>query len=638
MGETETSFGFGQFVSEMRRRHVVRFALGYAAAAFVVLQLAEIVFPAFGIGEAGLRVLVVLTGLGFLPALVLAWVYDITTEGIKRTGDDQAVGETPSRLAVGGLLVTTILVTGGLGLYLADQGVFTASGGSSTTPVELVAYDPDAPIRALAVLPLADNSPAGDQSYFTASMHEELIAKLSMVEDVRVVSRTTVMQYDGSTRTAPEIGRELGVDVLVEGSVTRSENRVRVTLQIIHAPSDSHIRTLQWDRQDVEDVLAFQTEIAHAVVHEIDSSHAEEAFQAVTASHVDPAAQEAYFRARHEYDRGTADGYRMALEYFQEALEADSGFAAAMAGVASARFLVGLEAADPVETALAQAHEEALHALEMDSTSMEAKEVLSFIERSIPSVSGDVVVGEALAGSGVSVITMTGMFDSIGTEGRGFDVEWVAPMTRLGERIEERVRRYSLERGGEVSPERRATLEASVLMGAGRYAEAADVLEGAVSRGSPPAPAWEMLARSHIALGEAGEAADVMERWQETGSSDSPDEISVIALHDAVEFEGTQGYWAWTLDRLTRRMEEGLPVARTDLAAAHAGLGQRDDAFRYLFEALERREPGMLTLRSDPVWDELRGDPRFRHLAEQARSMRFAPPRRRGRKGGPGPR
>lgn len=617
---------------------MVRFALGYAAAAFVVLQLAEIVFPAFGIGEAGLRLLVVLTGLGLLPALVLAWVYDITTEGIKRTGDDEAVGETPSRLAIGGLLVTTILITGGLGLYLADQGVFTATGGPGRTPVERVAYDPDVPIRALAVLPLVDNSPAGDQSYFTASMHEELIAKLSMVEDMRVVSRTTVMQYEGSTRTAPEIGRELGVDVLVEGSVTRSENRVRVTLQLIHAPSDSHIRTLQWDREDVEDVLAFQTEIAHAVVHEIDSSHAEDAFQAVTASHVDPAAQDAYFRARHEYDRGTADGYRMALEYFQEALEADSGFAPAMAGLASARFLVGLEAPDPIETALAQAHEEALHALEMDSTSMEAKEVLSFIERSIPSVSGEVGVGEPLPGGGVSVVTVTGAFDSIDAPSSGFDMEWVAPMTRLGERIEERVRLYSLERGRDSSPERRATLEASVLMGAGRYAEAADALEDAISEGSPPAPAWEMLARSHIALDNASEAADVMERWQETGASDSPDQISVRALRDAVELEGARGYWAWTLDRLTRRLEEGRPVARTDLAAAHAALGEHDEAFRYLFEALERREPGTLTLRSDPVWDELRGDPRFRTLAEQARSLRFAPPRRRGREGGPGPR
>ena len=134
MPDRNQTSGFGQFAAEMRRRHVVRFALGYAAAAFVVLQLAEIVFPAFGMGEGALRILVVAVGLGFPPALVLAWVYDVTTEGIKRTTDGNQTNPVLPRLAVGGLLIATVGVTGALGAYLADQGVFEPAAGVADEP------------------------------------------------------------------------------------------------------------------------------------------------------------------------------------------------------------------------------------------------------------------------------------------------------------------------------------------------------------------------------------------------------------------------------------------------------------------------------------------------------------------------
>ena len=639
MGQPDQSSGISQFVTEMKRRHVVRFALGYAAVAFVVLQLAEIVFPAFGIGEAGLRVLVVLTALGFLPSIVLAWVYDITTEGIKRTDDDEAPAGVPSRLAlVAALLVTTVGVTGGLGLYLANQGAFAAIGDDGTDfgQARTVTYDPSVPIRSLAVLPLDDFSPNMDQAYFTAGMHDELIAKLSLLDDVRVVSRTTVMQYEGTTLTTPEIGRELGVDVLVEGSVSRGGDRVRVTLQIIHAPSDSHIETLQWDRDKVEDLLAFQTEIARAVVHEIDS-HEENTFDRVASASNDPAAQEAYFKAKLEYERGTADGYEMALDYFEEALAADPDFAPAMAGLAGARFLVGLGDPEIAEEELALAHEEAHAALQLDSTSTEVKEVLSFIERSMPRVMAKIVAPEEpLAASGVHVMTMPGTFDSIVVDFGAFDTTWVSAMTSLGEGIEQRVRSRWMgpEREGEAG--NRQAQAARQMMSSGRYTEAARLLESIVEEAPQTAPAWEMLARSHIASGDAPAAADVIEQWHDTGSPNAPDEGWVLRLQDTVEFEGARGYWAWRLDRLTALAAADEPVPRVELAAAHAALGNDDEAFLFLMEALVRGEPGVLTLRVDPVWDDLRRDPRFGEVARQAQWMRFSPTRRPGRRGGPG--
>ena len=431
---------------------------------------------------------------------------------------------------------------------------------------------------------------------------------------------------------------ELGVDVLVEGSVSRGGDRVRVTLQIIHAPSDSHIETLQWDRENIEDLLAFQTEIAQAVVHEIDS-HEDGTFGRVASSSVDPAAQEAYFRAKLEYDRGTADGYRMARDYFQEALAADPDFAPAMAGLAGARFLVGLGDPEMAEAELAKAHEEAHAALELDSMSMEVKEVLSFIERSMPRVMAKLVVPEEpLMGSGVHVMTIPGTFDSIVVDLGAFDTTWVSAMTSLGQGIEERVRRRSMSMGRAGGAVNQQAQEARQLMSSGRYTEAARLLERVVEEAPQMAPAWEMLARSRVASGDVAAAAGVIGQWHETGTPNAPDESWVLRLEDAVEFEGARGYWAWRLDRLTALAAAGEPVPRMEFAAAHAALGNDDQAFLFLMEALVRAEPGVLTLRVDPVWDDLRRDPRFREAARQAQAMRFSPTRRpaRGRGAGDG--
>jgi TolB-like protein/tetratricopeptide (TPR) repeat protein len=631
----ETS-GFSQFIAEMRRRHVVRFALGYAAAAFVILQLAEIVFPAFGIGEGGLRVLVVTTGLFFPPALVLAWVYDLTTDGLRRTQlGENASNPILSKLALFALLMATVAVTGGVGVYLAEQGVFDPSVGPPDArpgPIITAAYDPATPIRSLAVLPLEDFSPNGDQAYFTSGMHEEVISRLAVLQGIRVISRTSVMQYAGTTLSMREIADELGVDVVVEGSVTRTEDRTRVRLRIVHAPSETTIETLEWDREVVDDVLAFQTEVAHMVVHEIDSEHEETMFTR-TVANIEPAAQDAYFRGKYEYDRGTDDGYRMALDYFEDAIEEDPEFAPAMAGLAGARFLIGL--GDPESSAeqLEQAQDEAQAALELDPTSVEALEVLGYIERTMPSMMGEDVLIPApkLAPTVMHIMSAPGEADSIMIDVSAFDTTWVAAVTSLGAGLEERIRRREI--GGPRARPEGAEFDARQLVISGRFTDATEALKEIVEADPEGAAAWEMLARAHMTSGDVENAVEAMRAWHDADPSRAPGEASVARLDEAVRLEGSDGYWAWQLDRLTELDQEGRRVPRTEIAAAHAALGNTDLAFDFLFQSLENGEPGIFTLRSDPVWDDLRADPRFRQLTRQAQLMRFSPTRRSGRGG-----
>lgn len=630
MSDTNETSGLGQFWAEMRRRHVVRFALAYAAAAFVILQLAEIVFPAFNIGENGLRVLVAVAALGFPPALVLAWVYDLTKEGIKRT-EGGIANPLLQRVSIAALLITTIGATGALGLYLARQGVFESAAmepgfGQGVQPVS---YDPNEPIDALAVLPLDDFSPTGDQAYFTSGMHEELIAKLSQLEEIRVVSRTTVMQYAGTTMTMPQIGRELGVDVVIEGSVSRTPERTRVTLQLIHAPSDSHIETLQWDREEVSDVLAFQSEIAHDVVMEVVTQYDETTF-VQTAANVEPAAQDAYFRGKYEFDRGTPEGLQMALDYFEEAIAEDPEFAAAMAGAAGARFLMGIGSPDGLsEDEIMQARDDARMALMMDSTSVEALDVLALIERSVPRVmeAEPLIPAPEAEPKSVHIFTAPGESESFEVDMVMFDTAWVAASTTLGERIEEQVRRATTMAGREAAS--RPALEARQLWTSGRYAEAAQVLETVVEFTPQSAQAWDMLARSHMARGDVRAAEQAIIAWHETGAPGAPTEADVSELGLAIEVSGARGYWAWRLDELEERdAANGPRVPRMEFASTHAALGNDDEAIEYLIQAFRAGEPGIMTVRTDPVWDHLRSNERLREIGRQAQQMRFAPTRR----------
>lgn len=631
MSDTQRKSGFGQLLTELRRRHVVRFALGYAAAAFVILQLAEIVFPAFGIGEGGLRLLVVAAGLAFPPSMVLAWMYDLTTEGLQRTEQGAAVSPFLPRLALGALLVATVGMTGALGLFLARQGVFESTDRGPdrrVTPVTLASYDASEPISSIAVLPLEDFSPDGEQAYFAAGLHEELITKLSQLHDIRVVSRTSAMRYADTRLTMPEIGEELDVDVVVEGSVTRTPERTRVTLRLIHAASESEIQTLQFDREELADMLSFQTEVAHAVVEAVDTDHAETTFTQAAAD-LSPTAQDAYLQGRYEYERGTQEGYQMAFEYFEEALAEEPEFAQAMAGMASARFLIGLDEPVASEEEISRAHQEARSALAMDSSSVEAREVLTFIERSMPRIFTEDPMIPA-PGSEPKQITVTSMVsgvDSLVIDVSAFDTAWVAAQTSLGERIEEQVRMRALS--GERNASSRVAMEARRFMSDGRYTEAARLLEGLVDDTPEYAPAWEMLAHAHVASGEPHDAAEVIQAWHDSGAQGAPDDLQARGLYEDVTRDGVRGFWQWNIERWDAlEAQSGRPMPRMNYATAHAAMGDTEEALRYLGQALEAGEPGVLQIRSDPVWDEVRKDPRFREIGRQVQEMRFSSGRR----------
>jgi len=227
---------------------------------------------------------------------------------------------------------------------------------------------PDETINSIAVLPLANLSGDPEQEYFADGMTEQLIMELAKIGALTVISRTSVMQYKGVKNPLREIARELGVDAVVEGSVLRVEGRVRISAQLIEASSDRHLWAESYER-DLRDVLALQSEVARAIAQEIKiAMRPEEEARLASARTVNPEAHEAYLKGRYHWNKRTEEAMKKGLEYFQQAIEIDPGYADAYAGLAQTYVLLSSVeyGAMPPREAIPKAKAAAMKALEID--------------------------------------------------------------------------------------------------------------------------------------------------------------------------------------------------------------------------------------------------------------------------------
>lgn len=366
------------FLAELKRRRVYRVGVVYAAVAFVLLQAVDLVADPLGLPGVVMTVLVVAALFGFPLALVLAWAFEVTPEGVRRTeampGESvDAEGEdSPTRspgprswsLSGGAIVLAAgVLLAGAAGWWLlapaGDAGV-DVSG-----------------IRSVAVLPLDNFSGDPAEEPFVAGMHEELINQLSRVGALLVKSRTSVMRYrTGGERSIPEIGRELGVDAILEGSVLRVDDQVRITIQLIHVPTDTHLWSESFVRE-LRDVLALHGDVARAVAGEVHAMLSpEESRRLARTREVDPRALEHYVRGRYLWNQREEGALRQALSEFQAALAVDPTYAEAWAGIADT--YVVPTGAGLAEDALARAIDAARRALALDSTLAEAHTSLAY--------------------------------------------------------------------------------------------------------------------------------------------------------------------------------------------------------------------------------------------------------------------
>src|SRR5216110_463043 len=297
------------FFEELQRRKVYRVAAAYIIAAGFIIQIGSAVFPAWELPNWTLRLVVVLLLMGFPIALILAWAYDVTPQGIRITPGSHR------RRNLLMLIASGVIISAGAGFFLLPR--------AAARKID----------KSIAVLPFESLSDEKENAYFADGVQDDILTNLSKIGDLKVISRTSVMSYRGHTPNVREIGKALGVSTILEGSVRRAGNRVRVNVQLINTANDEHLWANDYDR-DLTDVFAIQTDLAQKIAGELQAklSPSEKA-QMESKPTQNSEAYLAFVRAHDLFVTGVEDigKLKQSEQLYARAIELDLKFALALA-------------------------------------------------------------------------------------------------------------------------------------------------------------------------------------------------------------------------------------------------------------------------------------------------------------------
>ena len=346
------------FFAELKRRNVYKVAIAYAIVAWLLMQVATQVFPFLEIPNWAIRLVIMLIVIGFPIALVIAWAFELTPEGLKRTEDvdvsksiTHKTGRKLDFLIIGVLLaVVAILIFQRLHLKVPTP--------TSSIPEKNIA---ELPAKSIAVLPFQNLSKDEENAFFADGVQDEILTDLAKIADLKVISRTSVMQYKNTaTRNLPEIAQALKVAHVLEGSAQRSANRVRVSAQLIDARNDTHVWAEKYDR-DLADVFAIQSEIAEKIADQLQAKLSPTEKSAISERPTsDIVAYDLYLRAKELIYEATnpsreRENYFKAVQLLDQAVARDPAFLLAYCQLAYVHDLIYHLDYDHTETRLALA-------------------------------------------------------------------------------------------------------------------------------------------------------------------------------------------------------------------------------------------------------------------------------------------
>jgi TolB-like protein len=340
---------YQQFFAEMKRRHVFKVAGIYGIVAFGVLQAADMALPRLGLPDWTVTFMLALVLLAFPVVIIIAWAFEVTPDGVKKTdapapGEIEAIIAAPisQRWPVGLLALVGVVALLGSGWWIGRRtapGADSGADSATAADVRLAMTDlVDDDRASIAVLPFADMSREGDQEYFSDGMTDEIISTLVQIRELRVAGRTSAFAYKGQNKDLREIGAELGVAYLVEGSVRKDGNQLRITAQLIDAADGSHLWSDSYNRS-LDDVFAIQTEIAEAIAEALRIPLGLDGADLVRPT-ADLEAYDLYLAGRSRV-RLREDQLGEAIRLFEAAIARDSTWAPAWAGLAEAKELIG---------------------------------------------------------------------------------------------------------------------------------------------------------------------------------------------------------------------------------------------------------------------------------------------------------
>jgi len=454
-------------------------------------------------------------------------------------------------------------------------------------------------IRSLAVLPLENLSGDPEQDYFVDGMTDALIADLAKISELRVISRTSMMSYKGTDKPLPEIARELNVDAVVEGSVVRAGGRVRITAQLIHAATDQHLWANSYEHE-VRDVLGLQSEVARAIAQEIQITVTpQEQARLASVRPVNPDAYEAYLKGRYHWNKRTEEGFRKAIDYFQEAIDIDPSYAVAYSGLADCYSLLADYGILRPEEAYPKAKAAAAKALEIDDTLAEAHASLAM---AVWQYDWD---RSRAAGEFQRAIELNPGYATA----RHWHALFLGRTGRLDEAIAE------IKHAQELDPLSLIinTVTGMVFYWARQYDLAIEEYRKTLEMDPNFELAHYLLGWVYGQKGMYNEAIAEL-KHAETFAGGAPKHVARLAqVYAAAGMENEARKILDELNELSKRRY----VPPCFFAIICAGLGEQDLAFAWLDRACAERDSYLLDLKVDPVYDGLRSDPRFDPLVRR---------------------
>jgi len=362
------------FFFELKRRNVYKVAVAYAVVSWLLIQAASILLPTFEAPTWVMKVLVLVIVLGFLPGLIFSWAFEITPEGIKLESEIASNESITRRTGRKIVAITTVLAVIAAGLFVYQL----VRSKTTITPRQSEAATGSN--KSIAVLPFDNLSRDPDNAYFCEGVQDEILTRLAKVADLKVISRTSTQHFKSAPDNLPEIAKKLGVMHILEGSVQKASDQVRVNVQLINALTDAHLWADTYDRK-LTDIFAVESEIAKTIAEtlqaKITGSEKNSIAKAPTAN---PEAYELYLKGRFFWNKRSGVDLRKASEFFNQAIAQDPNYALAYAGLADSYLLLPNYGGAPTADVVPPARAAVTKALELDDSLAEAHASLGLLD------------------------------------------------------------------------------------------------------------------------------------------------------------------------------------------------------------------------------------------------------------------
>jgi TolB-like protein/tetratricopeptide (TPR) repeat protein len=580
------------FFAELKRRNVYKVAIAYGVVAWLLMQVASQIFPFFEIPNWAVRLVVLLLIIGFPIALILAWAFELTPEGIKRTEVADAAPTEPSAHRA---WIYVVVIAGAISVGVFFLGRYTSSKQSRGAEL---------PAKSVAVLPFINLSRDPDNAYFAAGIQDEIITRLAKITELKVISCTSTQRFKSAPDDLPAIAKELGVANIMEGSVQRSADQVRVNVQLIKAENDAHLWADTFDRK-LTDIFKIESEIAKTVAETLRAKLTGSEQHAIAARPTENTeAYQLYLKGRFFWNKRTGENLKKAANYFNEAIGADPKYALAYVGLADAYVLMPFYSGGAPQDCYPKAKAAAKKALELDDTLAEAHTSLAYVLQTYDL---------DFDGSTREFQRAIELNPNYATAHHWYDIELLVPLGRFDEAIRE------AKRGLELDP---LSLPINGALGrtyyfTRRYDEAIEQLRKTAEMD----PGFYY---AHWNLGSAlaakGAIDAAIEEYQKARTlNDDPFVLGLLAR--AYGFSGNKAEAMKILDELAALSKQRY-VSAYSFALVYLGLGDKEETLRWLEKSYQDRAGNDLAyIRVEPLLDPLRGDPRFEALVAKV----FAP-------------